>query len=223
MELRDIIPDIKQMIPYEYNVIALEEYNAIINKYLNVDARENNPRLFHLCGIPGAGKTTFYHTHKWPKHVFIGFDDIMESIKQYQKDTVNLGPVIAFKKWEIPARIIGYELFRRAISEKKTIFFDNGALSQTHLNLLKNIKRLGYQTTMYYIQCDLLIAIKRAEQRQKETLRHIPVEVIEKRAVIEQQIVPQYKKIADEFYAYNNNKKSFRLIESFLRTNSEAV
>ena len=121
MELQTIIPDIKNMIPYEYDVIASAEYDSIINKYLNVNAKENTPYLFHLCGIPGAGKTTFYHTHKWPNHVFIGFDDIMEDISQYKKDTLNIGSVAAFKKWEIPARIIGYELFRRAVSEKKIL------------------------------------------------------------------------------------------------------
>ena len=223
MELQTIIPDIKNMIPYEYESIASFEYDTIINKYLNVDAKRSDPYLFHLCGLPGAGKTTFYHSQSWPKHVFIGFDDIMESIPQYQKDIITLGSVNAFKKWEIPARIIGYELFRRAVSEHKTIFFDNGALSQTHLNLIKNIRNFGYKTIMYYISCDIDTACQRAEQRQKETMRHIPVETIKQRALIEQDVVPQYKQIADEFYTYNNNKKSFQLIESFLRTNSEAV
>ena len=223
MKLQELIPNISQMISYEYDAIRCAEYDAIISRYLNAAAEEAQPRLFHLCGLPGAGKTTFYRSHDWPAHVFIGFDDIMESIPQYQKDVRTLGSVAAFQKWEIPARTVGYELLRRAVSARKTIFFDNGALSEAHLHLLKNIKQYGYKTYMYYIRCDISTACRRAQIRQQETLRHIPVETIEKRAEIEQKVVPQYQKIADEFYTYNNGEKGFQLIESLSVSQSKAV
>lgn len=42
----------------------------------------------------------------------------------------------AFKKWELPARIAGYELLRRAIKQKKNIYFDHGGTPICHRELL---------------------------------------------------------------------------------------
>ena len=69
----------------------------------------------------------------------------MESLPQYQQDVQAIGNIKAFEKWQIPARIAGYELLRRAIEAKKNIFFDHGGTPMCHRELLANVKRLGYR------------------------------------------------------------------------------
>ena len=210
MQLTDLIPEPQEVIPYEYNQISCPEYDAIINKYLQSAPAVLRPSLMHMAGIPGAGKTTYYQTHHWPKHVFIAFDNIMEDIKAYQRDLKNLGPEKAFNNWEITARIIGYELLRLAVEQHKNIFFDNGGSTQAHLNLIKNIKNFGYTTEMYYIDCPLQTAIQRSIIREKEINRHIPIETIENRYAKTINKIKQYQQIVDCFYYIDSEEASIK-------------
>ena len=157
-----------------------------------------------MLGIPGAGKSTFYSNNNWESHVFIGFDTIMEKIPAYQEDTLKLGSINSFSKWELPARIIGYELLRLAIEAKYNIFFDHSALNNAHLGLLRNLRQQGWFIEMHYINCDVETALNRAEQREKETLRHTPRRLIEERYNLLQSLRPEYEKTADAFYVYDH-------------------
>ena len=209
MLLQDLINEPSEVIPYEYDKIRSPKYDTIIDKYLNMSHSQQNPLVIHLAGIPGAGKTTFYYSRSWPQHVFIAFDNIMEDISDYQKDLKKYGTATAFSKWEIPARIIGYELLRRSVLEHKNIFFDNGGSSQAHLSLMKNIKNYGYKSEMYYISCPLDTAISRAAIREKELNRHIPVETIQQRYIKTINNIKEYKKIVDKFYHFDSTEKGF--------------
>ena len=106
---------------------------------------------------------------KFKDYIFVSFDAIMEAHPQYQKDVKELGAIKAFQKWEIPARIAGYELLRRAVATKKNIFFDHSGAPKCHQNLLKDIKKHGYKTEMYYIYCSPELAVQRAQARELET------------------------------------------------------
>lgn len=223
MLLEQLIPDIKKMIPCLYADVACPEYEALITGFLNPQSVSNSPRLIHMCGLPGAGKSTFYHSREWISHTFIAFDDIMEKLPGYQKDLIDLGSVRAFENWEIPARIIGYELFRRAVENHMNIFFDNGGASQTHLNLIRHISQYGYTTEMHYLKCSVELACQRAAQRQKQTLRHIPVETILHRQQMLDQFIPLYKKAADYFYTYENPQGQFIMIEEIIPQNRSLV
>lgn len=200
MLLTDLITEPQELIPHQYNKIKSPQYDAVISKYLQTAPSVEHPVLIHMAGIPGSGKTTYYRTHDWPQHVFIAFDNIMEDLKEYQNDLKAFGAEIAFNKWEIPARIIGYELLRLAVEQHKNIFFDNGGSSQGHLELIKNIKKFGYTTAMYYIDCPLQVAIERSIIREKEINRHIPIETIEDRFYKTINKIKQYQQIVDCFY-----------------------
>ena len=201
--IRSLISGIDEVVPYTYD----EQYNyqeffdPIIDKYLNNAPSSDHPKLVHMLGIPGAGKTTFYQRHKeeFKDYVFIGFDFVMESVPQYHIDRKELGKMEAFQKWELPARIAGYELLRRAIQQKKNIYFDHGGTPVCHRELLNNIKEIGYETTMYYVDCDPQTAIDRISNRE----RPFPAERMPERvASVEEQkkVMPQ---IVDHFIKIN--------------------
>ncbi len=128
------------------------------------------------------------------------FDPIMEKVPEYHQDREKLGKMEAFKKWELPARISGYELLRRAIEQKKNIYFDHGGQPICHRELLGNVKKMGYETTMFYIDCEPQTAIERVSNRE----RPFPAERMPERvALVEEQkkIMPQ---IVDHFIKVDN-------------------
>ncbi len=221
MLLTDLIPDISLLIPQSYEEIKTPETEKLLASFLTQAETSAAPKLIHMSGIPGAGKSTFYRRHRWNKHVFICFDTIMEQLPAYQQELQNAGSVAAFQKWEIPARIIGYELLRRAVSLRKDIFFDHGGVTPAHVNLMKNLKNYGYATEMYYISCTPEVAFNRALLREQTTLRHTPREIIEKRSQIIGELLVQYKNIVDRFYAYDNRNNKYRLVESIDNLNKK--
>lgn len=211
MKLIDLIPTISTIIPSDYTEIQSPQTEALIDNYLADVPSEEYPLIIHMSGIPGAGKSTFYQTHTWPHHVFIGFDTIMEQIPEYQADVQNFGPAAAFNKWEIPARIIGYELLRRAVSQHKNIFFDHGALNSGHIQLLRNLKNLGYETEMYFINCAPEVAYQRTLKREQLTLRHTPRTLIEQRQTLVQTCLSEYRKIMDTIYIFDTTSGKYVL------------
>jgi len=203
--IRSIISGIDEVVPYTYDDerYQFQEYfNPIMEKVLQEAPSSDKPKLVHMLGIPGAGKTTFYRQHKeeFKDYVLIGFDLIMEKVPEYHEDREKLGKMEAFKKWELPARIAGYELLRRAIAQKKNIYFDHGGQPVCHRELLSNLKKMGYETTMYYIDCEPQTAIERVSNRE----RPFPAERMPERvALVEEQkkVMPQ---IVDHFIEIDN-------------------
>lgn len=211
MKLTDLIPNINEIVPSDYAEICSPTSEALIESFLHAAPAEEYPLIIHMSGIPGAGKSTFYQTRTWPRHVFIGFDTIMEQIPEYQTDVRTSGPAAAFHKWEIPARIIGYELLRRAVSQRKNIFFDHGALNTGHIELLQNLKNLGYETEMYFINCAPEVAYQRTLRREQLTLRHTPRTLIEQRQALAQTCLSEYRKIIDTIYIFDTTSGKYVL------------
>lgn len=206
MKLTQLIPNVSIVIPYEYEEIKNEEYESIINYYLSDKFPGKFPKLVHMGGIPGSGKSTFYRKNvdKYYKDfVFIGFDNVMKKISSYDYDVEKFGSVEAFSRWEIPARVAGYELLRRAVEAKYNIFLDHSGLCPPHLELLKNIKNYGYETEMHFIRCDLKKAFLRAEIREKKTKRHTPKKLIEDRYELSKTYINEYEKVVDKLFIYN--------------------
>ena len=207
MHVTVLIPHISEIIPetYDSQKSVSEVFEPIIQKLLNSFPSVKNPKLIHMLGIPGAGKTTFYKNNqiKFKNFLRIDFDTLMELLPQYQYDLQVLGSKKAFEKWQIPARIAGYELLNRAIQTKKNIFFDHGGTPTCHQELLKNVKQMGYQTAMYYIDCPVDIALNRAIEREKITKRHTPPQMIKDRSILIQKNLPIYQELVDEFHKVN--------------------
>lgn len=203
MFIKVLIPSINEVIPYTFDEKLSDAgmFEPIIQKLLNTIDSVQNPQIIHMLGIPASGKTTFYQKNiaKFKNYLKIDFDTLMEFLPEYQKDIESIGSIKAFEKWQIPARIAGYELLRRAIEAKKNIFFDHGGTPICHRELLSNIKKMGYKTTMYYIDCPLGVALKRAANREKITKRHTPAQMIKDRNILIKKNLPVYQNLVDEF------------------------
>lgn len=203
--MNNLVQDLSEVIPYTYKALRIRSFEDIICKFLDNTKSSKFPVFIHMLGIPGAGKSTFYcnNAEKFQDYLYVSFDDIMMAHPQYQKDIENLGPIDAFNKWELPARIAGYELLFRAISARKNIFFDHGGTPQCHMELLIKLKQIGYTTKMYYISCPVEEAIKRAKEREVLTKRHTPVQLIIDRHKLIENNIETYKEIVDEFISVN--------------------
>ena len=125
MKLEDLLPQIYETVAGSYEAVTCPEYERLIRKMMRNATVSTQPRLVHMGGIPGAGKTTFTRRYNMKNMVYIGFDAVMEEISGYQDDIRVFGPEEGFKKWEMTARIIGYELLRRSIEMRADIFFDH--------------------------------------------------------------------------------------------------
>lgn len=189
IEFDDVRPDL------------IPEARAIINDVLVNSKESSNPGLIHMCGIPGSGKTT--HARQWlekdSSFSLVQFDGVMEKLSGYQADRTNLGPVQAFKNWELPARAIGYHLFQSLIENRRNIFFDHSATSFAHVELIRRVKELGYFVEMRYIQCSPNEVMERVRIRERITQRHTPDHLIFERFELLNELLPTYREIVDRF------------------------
>lgn len=192
-----------EVIPYQYkdSPEVKAAFESIIDQLLKNAKKHKNPCLVHMLGIPGAGKTTFWKKNQnlFSDYLLVSFDQIMDMLPAYAADKAALGLKEAFARWEIPARIAGYELLKRAMDQKINIFLDHGGTPELHLALMKEVKKIGYHTKAYYLKCDVNTAIKRAAAREQEIQRHTPKELILKRFPLVERRAEQFKEIADEF------------------------
>lgn len=216
MKLTDLISDYQQTIPYLYEKIACPEYEQLLKIFLIGHSTSQHPKLIHMSGIPGSGKSTFYQNHNWGDTLMLDFDKVMEALSGYQHDLKTLGSAAAFKNWEIPARVIGYELLCRAINKSLNIFFDHGGIDQTHIDLMNNIKNYGYQTEMYHISCDFEVAYQRTVSRESITHRHTPRELIAHRAERIESCLAQYRQIVDVIYYYDSTTGDYILTNTYI-------
>lgn len=215
MKLVNLMPDILDLIPYDYDAIKCPLYDEIIGRCLQKAVPSGHPKFVQVGGIPGAGKTTFCKNHHWNRQLFISFDAIMESLPGYQQDLDLLGYAESFRKWEMPARIIGYEVLRRAIIKRTDIFLEHSGVNHAHVQLVNSLKKLGYDTEMYFIVCDLETACRRAVRREKNTKRHTPPQMIAERASLVGKYLRTYTEIVDNLYVYDTSDNKFLLQQNY--------
>jgi predicted ABC-type ATPase len=177
------------------------EARSLIERAVKTSEKSQHPKLVHMCGIPGAGKTTY--ASRWVKNhssfVLVQFDSVMEQLAGYQHARAVVGPVEAFKAWELPARSIGYHLFQALIEAERDVFFDHSALTPVHFDLLTEVKRRNYDIEMHYIDCAPQEALDRVRKRERETKRHTPDYLIFERYELLQGLLPKYKTLVDKF------------------------
>ena len=208
MKIFDLMPSVKDLIPYDYEHICCGEYEKIINDFLG---NCHKGILFEqVSGAPGSGKTTF--CQKVIKDNFLSFDNIMENLSSYQSDQQKYGSKQAFENNEIVARIIGYEILLRAVENRYAIILEHSGVNSAHLELFVNLKKLNYQTKVDFLICDLDVLLERVKLREKITHRHTPQEKIEKRYALIQEYIEKYKQIADEVKIYNSMNERYEQI-----------
>lgn len=210
MDIKNLIPGISEVVPHLYDELTDKApFEQLFNEMLSSKESAENPTIVHMLGIPGCGKSTFIKQNKdkhFANYLIIGFDNIMESLPAYHEDIIKLGSVEAFKKWEIPARIAGYELLARAIEKKLNILFDHGGSPACHLELMSNIKSYGYKTVMYELSCKLDEAIRRVKIREMRTKRHTPENMIRQRYELLKNRGFDYMLIVDEFHIIDTSR-----------------
>ncbi len=215
MQLTNLMPAVSTLIPFEYTEIKSAVYDKIIAALLTEASTSRTPYLLQVGGIPGAGKSTFCSSCRRENSLFISFDKIMEMIPDYQADVYKLGRKESFHKWEIIARVIGYELLRQAVDKKLNIILEHSGVNEAHLQMMENLPKLGYDTEECFILCDIEKACKRAEEREKITNRHTPRELIEERAKLVEKYVHSYQKIVNHMSVYDSSNNKFELVKSY--------
>ncbi len=192
--LKILMPSLKELVTGEYASVRSEESERLISESLKGLTSSPAPELLQISGIPGAGKSTFCAAHQKKNYLFLSFDRIMTALKGYQQELKQNGSVAAFQKYEMPARIIGYELLRRALNKKVNIMFEHSGTNKAHLELFRNISRQGYKTSVDFIVCDTATAIKRSQIRAEQTQRYVPESLILERAAKLKEYMDAYKK-----------------------------
>lgn len=213
MRIYDLMPSVKELIPYDYPQIRSGEYDEIIADFFKTAKKE---KFFEqISGAPGAGKTTF--CRRFDDDCFLIFDEIMDNLPKYQQDLEKYGSAQAFKNNEITARIIGYEILRHAIENGYKLILEHSGVNSAHLELFENLHKLGYKTKVDFILCDEKTSIKRAKIREKYTHRHTPKEMIKQRFELISTYIPQYQRIADEVDIYDTSENKYVLKNHFCR------
>ena len=184
-------------IAYIYERIACDEYEKLIDDIVSSAKAEQSSNFIQVSGIPGAGKSTFCKRY-YPNATLVQFDTIMAKIPQYQKDCERLGLIQSFSKWEMPARVIGYEVIHRLIEKKASFVLEHSGMNAAHIKLMDVLKKQGYHTQLQFLYCDLGEACRRAKLREKIISRHTPEDLIRQRFQASLEYLDIYKTKMDE-------------------------
>ena len=194
--LQSLMPSLKELISADYLSVKTAESERIIGDSLKGLIPVSRPQLKQISGIPGAGKSTYCITHMPTNYLFLSFDKIMTSMSGYQKTLKAKGAEAAYEQYEMPARIIGYELLRRALNKKVNIMFEHSGTNNAHIEMFKNLPAIGYQTEADFIVCDTALAISRIQKRHREISRYVPESLVRERAGKFKDYMKIYKQIA---------------------------
>jgi len=207
--LKTLMPSLSKLITADYNAIKTKESEQLIASFLNGLTSVEKPELRQISGIPGSGKSTFCAAHLPNNYLFLSFDKIMTSLTGYQHLLKEEGAVAAYNRYEMPARIIGYELLRRAIRKKINIMFEHSGTNSAHLELFKHLPKKGYKTSVDFIICDTSLAIQRAKHRATAQNRYVPERLILERAAGFKNYISAYQKLAKSV-AYFDGANNFQ-------------
>lgn len=201
--LKVLMPSLKELVSSDYNTIKTQETERLIAESLSGFQSSDKPVLLQVSGIPGSGKSTFCSKNQPKDFLYLSFDRIMTKLSGYQQELQENGAELAYRKYEMPARIIGYEILCRAINLHINIMFEHSGTNQAHLELFKNIADKGYRTVVDFIMCDTKLAIKRAREREKKINRHVPEQLIIERAERFSEYITAYKKLTNEVFFFD--------------------
>jgi len=196
--------NIHKILPSDIDkVYVVKQIEKIIEKriadYKPIDAK---PNLINVSGIPGSGKT--YYCEKvllkqkqFRDFIYIAFDDIMEDVDlPYHSEKLEKGTEYAFARWELPARIVGYELLRRAVEKRISVVFEHSSSISEHILLFQFLKEIeSYRVGFHYLDISIEEAIERTKKRQ----RFVPEDYFKARKWKLDLILPVYKNICAPF------------------------
>lgn len=174
------------------------------------------PVFFHTLGFASSGKTTLIEFCRTQENLFpfgffsLAFDRLMESCPAYQQDYKTLGAEAAFRKWELPARRLGYELLQEAVARRIPVVFEHSGARDDHVALLKAAKNeWDYRIVILELRCTPETALHRAQSRE----RFMPERYVYERQKVIDGLRCDYKAIADQFRIYDTDGAVPRLLE----------
>ena len=170
-----------------------------------------SPRLFATAGNIAAGKTSLLRflsaAGKLPAAHAVRHDPdaVMSEISAYREDTL-LQPEAAFRRWEIPARVLADEILVTAVQRRCDVVYDRTCALPDTVRMLQNLKHQEkYGITMYFVWASLSECLQRSKRRAVTSRRHVPEDVITERAQSLRELVPAYIELADEVLIYENH------------------
>jgi len=181
-------------------MISSESKTYIQSLFLGHVTQQKNPVIHATCGIPGAGKSTFVDAKiaagAFPDNAFIlNPDRVMQILPEYLADAAAVGTQTAYETWEMPARKLSYDMAEQAIALRAHIIKDMGCVRVENYTMLSRLKRKGYTVYMYYIHCNINMAIHRVHQRD---FRISDAQIRERYHSLQARL-PDYKRLADNF------------------------
>lgn len=165
------------------------------------------PVFLHMLGIPGSGKTTFLEVlrEKWqgnPCPVLLGFDQVMQAMPEYQAMT---DKVVAFDRFELPARELGYRKLDAMMVQRSPILFDNGGSAEHHIEILKKAAQQGYRIILVEIETDVTHSRARVDARAVTEGRHTPLAYLAERAEKLAKLKDHYRALTPHYYTIKND------------------
>lgn len=153
--------------------------------------------FINIAGLPASGKSFWAKKflEKNPEYIYISFDFIMEKFPEYQKE-YKLDPKLAFERWELPAKYLGYYLLFKAIYLGYPILFEHSNANIEHIELYTSIRSFYYDLSIFFIDADPSLVLPRLCKR----VRFFPESRIKERWISINQINPFLEKIAQHFY-----------------------
>ena len=186
--------------------IAIPSQILVRKTFFDGLTASDHKTLFAMCGIPGAGKSTFVRQRAeegdFPLNAFLlNPDKVMKILPEYIHDYNKDGAEKAFETWEMPARTLAYAMFREALLKGFNIVIDMGCVREEDFENILACKKQGYHVHMHYIYCHPA----EARARIKTRMRYTPLSMLEQRQAMLEELLPKYKTIADKFLMFDNS------------------
>lgn len=170
-----------------------------------------SPRLFAAAGNVGAGKTSLLRflsaNGQLPGAHAVRHDpdSVMSELKGFREDTLK-SPVLAFKRWELPARELADEIVSIGIQRRCDIVYDRTCAFPETLALMRQLRfQKGYFVSMFFVWAPLEQCLQRAERRAQNSRRFVPPAIIQQRADSLRELLHSYLDVVNELHVYQNN------------------
>ncbi|MCC8089009.1 MAG: ATP-binding protein [Rikenellaceae bacterium] len=180
----------------------------IINSILSEGLPSEEPFLLNISGIPCSGKSSYckkllsggnmVDEPVMEGSISVSFDAIMEHKRLPYINEICSDADRAYSRWEVPARIAGYELLRRAVGRRTNIIFEHSSSIPEHRELFRSLSDKGYKIHFRYIRISPEEALARLDKRGYRNPEKIKGYINERLERIES-LLPEYEKICTTF------------------------
>ncbi len=218
----------QEMIEHLRSLLSLDSLPEVEDQFLREkitdqflmtanEKKQAEPKLFAIGGGPGSGKSFLYEHLKIKGQLPIDAvlhdpDLVMQAIPQYREDA-HINPVKAFECWELPARQLANEILLKAFIARYNIIYIRSFATSDSLQFVRYTKMLGYKIDTHILTCDQEVAISRAQEREKITKRHLPIEILMQRHEAVSKLLPEIKDVSDRCFFYENNNALEPILE----------